>query len=68
MEEELLEAIYTKVTDRINSSLLRNFNAQEVEKELQQMHPLKAPGPNGMPPLFYQHFWPTVKSIVITAA
>ena len=32
------------------------------------MHPLKAPGPDGMPPLFYQHFWPTVKSIVITTA
>ena len=29
------------------------------------MHPMKALGPDGMPPLFYQHFWPTVKSIVI---
>ena len=28
------------------------------------MHPLIAPGPNDMPPLFYHHFWPTVKSIV----
>ena len=68
VEEELLEAIHTKVTDRMNASLLRNFNAQEVEKALQQMHPLKAPGLDGMPPLFYQHFWPMVKSIVITSA
>ncbi|XP_030939674.1 uncharacterized protein LOC115964516 [Quercus lobata] len=44
VEEALLEAIHTKVTDRMNASLLRNFNAQEVEKALQQMHPLKAPG------------------------
>ena len=65
---ELLEAIHTKVIDRMNVSLLRSFNAHEVEKALQQMHPLKAPSPDGMSPLFYQHFWPTVKSIVITIA
>ena len=68
VEVELLEAIHTKVIDRMNVSLLRSFNAHEVEKALRQMHPLKAPGPDGMPPLFYQHFWPTVKSIVITTA
>ena len=27
-----------------------------------------APGPDGMPPLFYHHFWPIVKSIVIHSA
>lgn len=32
--EELLNAIHTKVTDRMNASLLRNFNAHEVEKAL----------------------------------
>lgn len=29
------------------------------------MHPLKAPGPDDMPHLFYQHFWPNVNAIVI---
>lgn len=32
------------------------------------MHPLTVPSLDGMPPLFYQHFWPTIKSIVIIIA
>ena len=29
------------------------------------MHPLKVPGLDGMPPLFFQYYWLTVNSIVI---
>ena len=61
----MIEAVHLKVTDRMNSILSQEFHAREVEKALKQMHPLTAPGPDGMPPLFYHHFWPTVKSIVI---
>ena len=31
------------------------------------MAPLKAPGPDGMPPLFYQHFWSTVNQDVTSS-
>ena len=62
---ELIDALYVKVTERMNSTLIQDFHAGEVEKALKQMHPLTAPGPDGMPPLFYHQFWPTVKSIVI---
>lgn len=31
------------------------------------MAPLKAPGPDGMPPLFYQHFWSTMQHDVTSA-
>ena len=29
---------------------------------------LNGPGPDDMPPLFYHHFWPTAKSIIINTA
>ena len=28
------------------------------------MYPLKAPSPDGMPPLFYQNFWPLIGNVV----
>ena len=62
---KLIDAIHTKVTDKMNSRLLQDFQASKVEQALKQMHPMKALGPDGMPPLFYQHFWPTVNFIVI---
>ena len=62
---ELIDAIHSKVTDRMYSRLLQEFQASEVEQVLKQMHPMKAPRLDGMPSLFYQHFWPIVNSIVI---
>ena len=36
---ELIEAIQPKVSDRMNASLIRDFQAMEVEKALKQTHP-----------------------------
>ena len=41
----------------MRSKLSATFTAGEVQTTLKQMTPLKAPGPDGMPPLFYQNFW-----------
>ena len=49
----------------MNLALLQAFQAIEIKKALKQMHPFMAPSPDGMPPLFYQHFWPTVNFVVI---
>ena len=45
--------------------LTRKFNATEVKKALDQMYPLKSPGPDGMPPLFYQYFLHVVRDSVV---
>ena len=59
-----LESIPQVVTTEMNTILTSDFQAWEVEVALKQMAPLKAPGPDGMPPLFYQNFWNLVSSDV----
>lgn len=60
-----LDSIPRIVTTEMNETLTASFQAWEVEVALKQMAPLKAPGPDGMPPLFYQNFWELVKGDVI---
>ena len=62
--EKILCAVGSKVSGEMNADLAREFHEGEVHKALKQMFPLKAPGPNGMPPLFYQHFWSTCRRVV----
>ena len=61
---EIVEAMQPKVTQSMNAMLVREFQASEVHKALKQMYPLKAPSPDGMPPLFFQKFWSTVGGLV----
>ena len=44
----------------MNDSLVEAFTKEEVEVALKQMAPLKAPGPDVMPPIFFQHYWDSV--------
>ena len=55
------------VTDSMNEHLTQDFHADEVHQALKQMHPKKSPRPDGMPPLFYQHFW-SLSSECVTKA
>ena len=56
IEECSLSFIPKLVTDEINEQLMGEFMEWEIQEALDQMAPLKAPGLDGMPPLFYQHF------------
>ena len=40
---------------------------EEVDEALNQVEPLKAPGPDGLPPLFFQKFWPCIREEVSQA-
>ncbi len=56
-----------RVTPVMNSAPDRVFTRDEIFVALKQMHPTKAPGPDGMPPLFFQKFWSSVETPVCEA-
>lgn len=62
---ELLGALESKVTEEMNEILMKPFDVKEIQQAIKQMHLAKAPGPDGMTPLFYQKYWHIVKSGVI---
>ena len=63
----ILDCVPTVIDEKMNESLYKKFEASEVATTLQQMTPLKAPGSDGMPLLFYQHFWSTINQDVTSS-
>ena len=61
-------AVQPMVTESMNKGLVQEFQAAKVVKALEQMQPKKSPSPNGMPPLFYQHYWSLVGNCVTQIA
>ena len=52
----VLDTISPSITNEMNADLLRNFSREEVEAALKDIEPLSTPGPDGMPPIFFQSF------------
>ena len=65
--EETLQSITTLVSAQMNDKLLAEFQAWEVHLVVKQMAPLKAPGPDKMPLVFFQNFWPLIGDEVTTS-
>ena len=67
MIEAIVEQIPCSINDEMNEELLADFMREEVLMAVKQMEPLKAPGPNGLSPLFFQHYWHAVEDDVTEA-
>lgn len=55
--EEIIRCVPQTITNEQNSQLLMAVTEEEVKNALFQMHPDKAPGPDGMTPAFFQKHW-----------
>ncbi|KAL6202836.1 hypothetical protein ACLB2K_026540 [Fragaria x ananassa] len=55
--EVVLHTIQLRVSPAMNQTLLEPYITKEVKAALFQMHPSKAPGPDGMSPFFFQKYW-----------
>lgn len=62
---KVLEACSRRVTTKMNEELLRSYSEEEIQFALLYMHPSKAPGLDGMSPLFFQKFWHVVRHDVV---
>lgn len=59
-EEDLLVNVPRSVTVEMNDFLKKGFTTDEIKEALNSMGDLKAPGPDGMPAVFYKRFWDLV--------
>ena len=65
--DNVLASVNRVVMGEMASNLVRPYTEEEVRTALFQMHPSKAPSPNGMSPFFFQRFWHIVGHDIIEA-
>ncbi|XP_056848447.1 uncharacterized protein LOC130498828 [Raphanus sativus] len=63
--EVFLGEITPSITHQTNQMLIKLATEEEVRQALFMMHPEKAPGPDGMTALFFQHSWHIIKKDLV---
>lgn len=53
------------VTDQENANLIRIPTEEEIKDSIRKLHPLKSPGPDGYPEIFYRNYWNIIRGRVI---
>ena len=55
--DQILDGAHKVVTEEMRVDLAKPYTAEEVDYAIKEMVPIKAPGSDGMPSLFYQIYW-----------
>lgn len=62
----VLENVGARVTQEMNNQLALPFTSDEVHSALSHIAPLKSPGPDGLPAVFFQKYWHLLGSNITT--
>lgn len=54
--DQILDGVQEVVTNSMRTKLAQPYTKSEVDRAIKDMAPLKAPGPDGMSPLFYHTY------------
>jgi hypothetical protein len=65
--DRILDRIHEFVNDEMNLKLTASVLDAEIETTLFTMGPMKSPGPDGLPALFFQRHWAELKDVVCSA-
>jgi len=58
--QQLLDAVKLGVMAEMNAGLVAEFTNEEIKAAVEAIGDLKAPGPDGMPTLFFKQYWDVV--------
>lgn len=64
--EAMLHTVVPRLTMEDTDLLSQPFTEQEVKDAISSMSPLKSPGPDGYPALFYHKYWNILGSSVVS--
>ena len=65
--EEVLQGIPSTISNLVNIQLIKPVTDLEIKQAIFSMFPNKAPGVDGMPPLFFQTYWHIIKNDIVHA-
>ena len=58
--EHTVQSVQNKLTEDMKNYLNQPFTPEEILLTIKGMKSLAAPGPDGLPTKFYQHYWPII--------
>lgn len=56
-DEHVFGLVEKRVTESMNDTLLKLFTEEDIGAAVKMMAPLKAPGVDGFPTIFFQRYW-----------